>query len=236
MTGECCRFADAGVIRAAGDLAAAGRSRAEVVQILAQARDTAPLGLHRIVLTPYGAAALQWQDGLSTLDGQGHLPLEEDNASLEDLFESAALAEAGGEFDDAARLYDICARADRTDAIALYNLANIRLAQGALDDAKLAYQRALARDPRFAEARYNLAQALEASGDLEAAASELDRLLESDPQNGDAVFNLAQLRMNAGEMATAKALYDRYLALDPPDDWAATARKAILYCTAGLTA
>ena len=91
------------------------------------------------------------------------LPLDEDHASLDDLFEAAALAEASGELDEAARLYDLCARADRSDAIAPYNLANIRLAQGARDEAALAYQRALARDPRFVEARYNLAQALEAA-------------------------------------------------------------------------
>jgi hypothetical protein len=38
--------------------------------------------------------------------------------------------------------------------------------------------------------------------------------------------------MKAGDMETARSLYERYLALDPPDDWAATARKAILYCLA----
>ena len=36
-------------------------------------------------------------------------------------------------------------------------------------------------------------------------------------------------------MAEAKALYERYLALGPPDDWAATARKAIAYCAASLS-
>jgi hypothetical protein len=41
------------------------------------------------------------------------------------------------------------------------------------------------------------------------------------------------LRMKAGEMATAKALYERYLALGPPEEWAATARRAILYCAGG---
>ena len=126
----------------------------------------------------------------------------------------------------------MCARADRSDAIAPYNYGNIRLAQGAHDEAVLAYRRALARDAGFIEARYNLAQALEAAGKLDAAAVELDRVLEADPPHSDAVFNLAQLRMKAGEMGAAKALYERYLALDPPADWAATARKAITYCSA----
>ena len=236
MDGESCRFSDAGVIRTATDLLDRGRSLADVVRILVRARDLAPKGRHRIVLTPSGEAALQWKDGLTSLEGQGLLPLDEDHPSLEDLFEQAALAEVAGQPNEAARLYDLCARADRNDPVAPYNFANIRLAQGLYDQAVLAYQRALSRDAAFAEARYNLAQALEASGKTEAAVLELQHVLTSDPQNPDAVFNLAQLRMRGGEMGEAKALYERYLTLNPPDDWAATARKAIVYCSARLSA
>lgn len=229
-----CAFGDAAVIRTAGELIGHGRTRSETVRILARARDQSPRGRHKIVLTPSGAAALQWPDGLTTLEGQGVLALDEDHASLDDLFEAAALAEAGGDLDEAARLYDLCARADRKDAIAPYNHGNIRLAQGAHDQAALAYQQALARDAQFVEARYNLAQALEAAGKADAAAAELGRVLDADPRHPDAVFNLAQLRMAAGEMAAAKSLYERYLALDPPDDWARTARRAIQYCAARM--
>lgn len=234
LEGDCCRFADAGVIRTAAELVCAGRSLGETVRILTQARDLAPRGRHKIVLTASGGAALQWTDGLTSLKGQGLLPLDEANATLDDLFEAAALAEADGHLDEAARLYDLCARADRGDAIALYNLGNIRLAQGGHDHAALAYQRALARDARFVEARYNLAQALEAGGKTDAAAVELDRVLDAEPDHSDAVFNLAQLRMKRGELATAKSLYERYLAMDPPQDWAQTARKALRYCEAQL--
>ena len=236
LDGEACRFGDAGVIRTAAELIGHGRSRADVVRILTRARDLSPQGRHRIVLTGSGEAALQWQDGRTTLEGQALLPLDEDHAGIEDLFEAAALAEADGELDQAARLYDMCARADRSDAIAPYNLANIRLTQGEYDQAVLAYQRALARDAGFIEARYNYAQALEAAGKTDAASAELNRVLDADPAYCDALFNLAQLRMKAGEMEAAKALYERYLALDPPADWAATARKAILYCAARLSA
>ena len=235
LDADACRFGDAGVIRTAAELIAGGRSPADAVRILARARDLAPVGRHKIVLTPSGEAALQWDDGRTTLEGQGVLPLDEDHAILDDLFEAAAIAEADGELDEAARIYDMCARADRSDAIAPYNFANIRLAQGAREEAALAYQRALARDPRFIEARYNLAQALEAAGKHDAAEAELVRVLAADPTYADAVFNLAQLKMKAGAMGEAKALYERYLALGPPDDWAATARKAIAYCTASLS-
>ena len=225
------RFADAQVLKTAADLMAHGRPLGEVVRILARARDLAPRGRYRIVLTPGGDAALKWADGLTTLEGQGQLAFDEAHATVDDLFEAAAIAEAEGDLEAAAHLYDLCARADRKDAIAPYNHGNIRLAQGAFDQARLAYQRALARDPRFVEARYNLAQALDAGGRADAAAGELVRVLEADPRHPDAVFNLAQLRMKSGAMGEAKTLYERYLALDPPEDWARTARRALRYCS-----
>lgn len=231
LTGEACRFRDMHVFRTAGDLLYKGRSLGEVVPILVRARDRSPMGRHKIVLTRTGVPILQWDDGMTTLEGQGVLPLDEDHASVDDLFEAAALAGASDDLDEAARLYDLCTRADRKDAIAPYNLANIRLEQGRHDEAAIAYQQALARDPRFVEARYNLAKALEAAGKTDAAAVELDRVLGADPRHADALFNLAQLRMQAGELGPAKALYERYLALSPPEEWAATARKAIVYCS-----
>lgn len=234
LDGPACGFADAGVLRTAGELMAAGRSLGQAVAILTRARDLAPRGRHRIVLAPSGEAALQWADGLTSLEGQGLLPLDEDHASLDDLFEAAAVAEAEGDLEAAARLYDLCARADRADAIAPYNHGNIRLAQGAHPEAALAYQQALARDPRFAEARYNLAQALEGAGKDAAAAEELERLLAAEPGQADALFNLAQLRLKAGAAEAAKALFERYLALGPPEAWAKMARQAIRYCDAAL--
>jgi tetratricopeptide (TPR) repeat protein len=232
LTGDSCRFRDVSVFRSAGELLFKHRSMSGVVTILTRARDRSPMGRHKIVLTRTGVPILQWDDGQTTLEGQGVLPLDEDHASLDDLFEAASIAEANDELDEAARLYDLCGRADRKDPIAPYNLANIRLTQGAHDEAALAYQQALARDARFVEARYNLAQALEAAGKADAATVELTRVLDAEPRHSDAVFNLAQLRMQAGELVAAKALYERYLALDPPDEWAATARKAIVYCMA----
>lgn len=231
VEGDRCRFGDAQAIRTAADLMSHGRSLAEAVRILARARALAPRGRYRIVLTPAGDAALKWADGLTTLEGQGQLAFDEAHATVEDLFEAAAVAQAEGDLEAAAHLYDLCARADRKDAIAPYNHGNIRLAQGAFDQARLAYQRALARDPKFIEARYNLAQALDAEGRAEAASDELVRVLDADPRHSDAVFNLAQLRMKSGAMGEAKTLYERYLALDPPEDWARTARRALQVCS-----
>lgn len=228
-----CRFGDVQVLKTAAEIVAAGRSLAEAVQILARVRDLAPKGRHKVVLTPKGAA-LQWNEGLTTLEGQGLLPLDESVATVEDLFEAAELAEAEGDFDRAARLYEIAARADREDAIALYNLGNVRLAAQRCDEAAMAYQRALARDPSFLEARYNLAQASEAAGKLDEARRALRAVLDAAPDHADALFNLARLDVKRGDLAAAKTGYEAYLRTNPPADWAAKARRAIMYCTAKL--
>ena len=232
-----CGFADVATFKAAAELRAAERGIADIVRILARARDLAPEGRHKIVVGPDGDAALQWETGLTTLEGQGFLALvSEDTSGVEELFDAAAIAEADGALEEAARLYDQSARADRKDAIAPYNLANIRLQQARFDEAALAYQRSLERDGDFTEARYNLALALEALGKADAAAAELKKLLDVDDCHADALFNLAQLTMKSGALAEAKALYERYLHCDPPSDWAAKARKAIRYCSARMIA
>lgn len=228
-----CRFGDAQTLKTAAEIIAAGRSLAEAVQILARLRDLAPKGRHKVVLTPKGAA-LQWDQGQTTLEGQGLLPLDESVATVEDLFEAAELAEDEGDLDRAAHLYDMAARADREDAIALYNLGNVRLHAERYDEAALAYQRALARDPSFVEARYNLAEASEASGKIDQARQALVGVLEAAPDYADALFNLARLDVKRGDVAAAKAGYEAYLRTKPPEDWAAKARKAIMYCTAKL--
>jgi len=229
-----CRFGDRAVLRAADEILAGGRSRTDVVRILSRARDIAPVGRRKIVLTPSGEAALQWDQGLTSLEGQGLLAFDDPHPTIDDLFERASIAEAQGDLDEAARLYDQCGRADRSDPVAPYNYANIRLAKGDHRHAVMGYQRALARDPGFVEARYNLAQALEALGKTAEAALELDRVLEVDPTNADALFNLAQLQMRAGALKSACELYNRYLAMAPAEEWAAIARKAVAYCSAQL--
>jgi tetratricopeptide (TPR) repeat protein len=230
------RFGDPAVIRTADDMMRQGKSLAEAVRILLEARDAAPRGRRRVVLTQSGTAALQWDDGLSTLKGQGLLPLDAGHADLDEMFEAAEIADLEGRKDDAVRLFDMCARADPADAIALYNLGNIHLARNETRDAMLAYRRAIAREPNFVEARYNLALALEAEEKFDEASDALAHLLDIEPAYSDAVFNRARLLMKAGHIAHAKALYERYLVLDPPADWAATARKAIAYCAARLSA
>lgn len=227
IAGGACRFADVGVLRQANELVNAGNSLCEAVEALVRARE-APPGRRRLVIAD-GAPALQWEDGLTNLDGQGVLGLS-DCGDVEQLFEAAALAEAEGRNDDALRLYDMCARADRSDALALYNYANIRLAEGAFAEAALAYARALERDPTLVEAHYNRAQALEAVENAAGAAAALEAALEIEPGFGDALFNLAQLRLQAGDIGAAEALFRRYLETRPDPEWAGKARRAIALC------
>jgi hypothetical protein len=236
LQGTDIRFSDAVVLRTAATLTEARPLRADVVRMLVRARDIAPVGRRKVVRGPSGKGALQWESGLTTLEGQGFLALDNPQAGVDEMFEQAELAEADGAHDEAAKLYETCAQAERGDPIAPYNLGNIRLAQEAYADAAIAYQRALVRDAGFVEARYNLALAYEATGKLGQAAEELERALAIDPAYSDAMFNLAQLRMKEGDIATAKYQFERYLASNPPADWAAKARKAIMYCTARLSA
>jgi tetratricopeptide (TPR) repeat protein len=234
LSEENCRFADAAMLRTAGELAQKLRSRGDIVRILSRAQALAPEGRHKIVLTDEGLAALQWEGGLTTLDGQGFLPLDMEQPNVDELFEQAEIKEAQGDRASAARLYEACTNADRSDPIAPFNLGNIHLAEGNFEDATRAYARALARDADFAEARYNLGLAYEALGKLSQAQEELRRVLALEPKHRDAMFNLAQLLLKTGKLAEAKLAYERYLALDPPADWAAKARKAITYCAAQL--
>lgn len=231
-----CRFGDAQTLKTADEILAAGRTMGDCVRILVRARDLAPKGRRDIAIDASGRATLAWDDGVTTLEGQGYLPFNEDAASVEDIFEAATLAEAEGDLEEAARLYDMSARADRKDAIALYNLGNVHLQDKAYDKAILAYARAVARDPDFVEAHYNLAQACEAVRQFDRARAALAEVLARDARHADALFNLAQIELNGGDLAAAKARFEEYLAADPPSDWAEKARKAILYCTAKLSA
>lgn len=225
MTEGHVRFADAQTVRQAAALRADGHDIVAVIRALRRA-DAAPTGRRRVITGPTGEAALEWDDGLTDLAGQGLLPLDPVE-TVDELFDTAMLAEAEGDLRAAERLYALCTRAERRDPIAPYNLANMLAARGAHDEAATHYRLAIARDPGFAEAEYNLAVVLEEAGDLDGAEAALERAVALDRRYADALFNLAQLKLKRGDLAAAGALYRRYLAADPPEDWAAKARKAL---------
>jgi tetratricopeptide (TPR) repeat protein len=236
IEGDACRFADMHTLKTAAEILAAGRTLGDCVRILARARDLAPRGRRRIVIDAHGQAALDWENGVTTLEGQGLLPLDEASATVEELFDAALVAESEGDVETAARLYDMCARADRKDAIALYNLGNLRLGAGDHEGAMLAYSRAVARDPDLVEAHYNLALAAEAARQYDRAREALLVVLDRDARNADALFNLAQIELGVGNLLAARERFEAYLDVDPPADWAEKARKAISYLNARLSA
>ena len=172
-------------------------------------------------------------NGPAALEGQGFRLDHPHTASTR--CSAGRTGEAEGEH-DAAAANTTPARRARRPIRSRRTTQQYRLAQEKHGEAIIAYQRALARDGDFAEARYNLALAYEAQGKIGQAAEELERALAIDPLYYDAMFNLGQLRLKDGDIATAKYHFERYLASNPPADWAATARKAITYCTARLSA
>lgn len=220
----CIRFADVQALRTAGALADEGHEVSSVVRIMLRARDVAPSGRHRIV-SHDGQPRLEWDDGVTGLDGQRFLPLE-DQPDLDALFDQAMLAEAEGQLDAAARGYEMCAQMDRRDPIAPFNLGNVLAAQDNPEAAIHRFGQALARDPDFAECYHNRARVLEASGRPDAAEADWRAALAIDPDFGHALFNLAQLRLRCDDTVEAVDLFDRFLALGPEPEWRAIAVKA----------
>ena len=189
--------------------------------------------LTRLKLVGDGRGQLaRWIDGaLGELDGQMRLPLPRtENPSVDELFENAEEAEQTGDLATAEVLYRRCIALDRSDPIALFNLANVLCAQGRGAAAKLYLQLAASVDPGLAEAWYNLALLLDAEGDRGAARRSFERAIEADPLYADPLYNLAHLEFEAGAFGKARDLWQRYLRLDPDSEWSRKARHGLALC------
>ena len=219
------RFADAEPLRTSRRLLDDGFEPGQIIAALLK-RQAAPKGRHRLSLLADGSPVLIWEDGVTTVTGQGVLPLDEGD-DLETLFEDALEAESAGDLDEAARLYDLCARYDRQDPIAPFNLGNVLLRAGDTPGAKLAFTRALARRAAFPEAHFNLAHCLEEQKDLKGAQTHLEAALKHDPGYADAMFNLAQIELSLGQDAKALALFRAFAGRTSSDRLKAKATRAI---------
>ena len=218
-------FKDAETLRTAAGLLRDGLSEADTIKTLLDRRES-PKGRHRVVVSPSGTPMLEWEDGVTTLSGQRMLDLDEGD-DLEDLFEQALEAEALGDLRAAARLFETCAQNDRKDALAAFNLGNVRWSMADQAGAKLAFQQAIARDPRLSEAHYNIAGVLEQMGDAAAAKVHLHQALAIDDRYVEALFNLAQLELAAEAWPEARTRFQRFLELGPHHDLASKARQAL---------
>lgn len=161
------------------------------------------------------------------IDGQGTLALEPVSDRADDTFEAAEAAEAEGDCETAATLYNRCLSLDPGDAVAAFNRANCLAALGRPVEAAHDYARAVKRDPGFVEAWFNLAGLMRQTGHDASARRHLRRAIGTAPDYADAIFNLAMLEYDAGEMAEAARLLRRYLELDSRGEWADRARNGL---------
>lgn len=225
LDGGQVAFEDSDTLKNAARLEAEGMELAAILSALRRRR-TAPRGRHRLSADAHGEPVLQWEDGVTTLTGQGMLPLD-DGDTLDALFETGLEAEMAGDLEAAARVYETCALSDRRDPISPYNLGNVRAEQGRLAEARVAYERAIARDTRFAEAHFNLAGVLEREGRGADARDHLRTAARIDPRYPDPLFNLAQLAMAEDDLGEAEKHFRMYLRLAEDGPLSRKAEKAL---------
>lgn len=218
-------FGDSDTLRNAARLEGSGMEPVAILSALRRRRSS-PRGRHQLGADAHGQPVLEWDDGVTNLNGQGMLPLD-DRDTLDGLFEAGLEAELEGDLDAAARMYETCALSDKRDPISPYNLGNVRTAQGKLSDAKIAYERAIARDAAFAEAHFNLAGVLEAEGHIQQATDQLGKAIKIDPNYPEPFFNLAQLAMAQEDLTRAAQHFRTYLHLAADGPLAKKAQKAL---------
>jgi len=178
------------------------------------------------------ADAIYLEGGQSELDGQLLFDLGTGAAgddTLEELFAEAEAAEAGGDHEGAAALYQRCLAIDPTDAIAAFNRANCLRAGGHAAEAAHDYARAIKLDPAFVEAWFNLAGLMSEQGRDASARRHLQKAIALDRTYADPVFNLARLEFDAGNLAEARRLWARYLELDADSEWAGVAARGVQF-------
>jgi predicted TPR repeat methyltransferase len=134
---------------------------------------------------------------------------------LQQLFDEACLAQAGGDFDDAKRKYLLLLGYFPRAAELHYNLGLVyyRLENysAALDE----FATALCSQPEDGDTLFNLALCQKKSCDNEAAIATYQKLLNIAPDNTDCCYNLAGCYRDTFADDQAIACYRKVLALDP---------------------
>lgn len=220
-------FRDLILARKYAGLVAGGAGWADIARSVHRVGAAASLTARALAVGGGRAIYARHADGLSELDGQLLLGLDEPAEAADDLFAEAEAAEAAGRPAEAAEIYGRCLALDPGDATAAFNRANCLRACGAVGEAERDYARALRADPRLAEAWFNLAGLLAGEGRAAAARRLLARAIAVAPDYADAVYELARLDFEAGELAAAERRWRRYLELDPDSDWARNAARGL---------
>ena len=236
-----CSFRDVVAAKEAARLLGQGATIAEIVAgnlALQRNTDQQPQNLAQVHLTRSEPDGLVMKVGekLAELDGQMKLSLAEaENPSLDEMFDSAEMAEDAGELEAAERYYQQCVDFDKGDPSALFNLANVARERGKPKEARLYFERALLIDPNYTEAWYNLADLAESDGDFRAAQTCLLKALSINTDFADALFNLARLYYRDEAFDAAVPFFERYLELDANSEWGRSARDHLAVCRQQLT-
>jgi tetratricopeptide (TPR) repeat protein len=236
-----CSFRDVVAAKEAARLIGQGASIAEIVAgnlALQRNPNEQPQNLAQVHLTRSEPDGLVMKIGekLAELDGQMKLSLPElDNPSLDEMFDSAEVAEDAGELEAAERYYRQCVDIDKSDPSALFNLANVARERGKPKEARVYFERALLIDPNYTEAWYNLADLAESDGDFRTARTYLLKALSINTDFADALFNLARLYYRDEAFDDAVPFFERYLELDANSEWGHSARDHLAVCRQQLT-
>ena len=87
--------------------------------------------------------------------------------------------------EQAAEQYEIAAKLDKKNFIALYNLGLLRETQGKYGDAMSAYKKSISRKPGFPASHFHLGLLYERQNDLDAAVEQYAKALRIDPSMRD---------------------------------------------------
>lgn len=128
------------------------------------------------------------------------------------LFAMASMAQAQGDMPGAQKHYERLLAVQSNHALALNNLAMLRL-QMQQPGARTLAERAVASAPQNADLLDTLAQAQAAEGQLSAAVSTQKSAVAAAPQAHALRLTLARILLQAGERAKAKAELERLTAL-----------------------
>jgi tetratricopeptide (TPR) repeat protein len=125
--------------------------------------------------------------------------------------------EKAGRESEAARAYELAARAQPPYPPAQYNLALIRHRQGQLHEAAQLLRQALEQAPSFRAARQQLGQCLARLGQEDAARACFEHLLADDGNDLEARRALAEMDMDHCRFADAVEQLQQCLVLAPKD-------------------
>ncbi len=131
------------------------------------------------------------------------------------LWETALFHEQSGEFAEALRLLEKCARTDPKAPIIQYRIGMVQHSLGRFRKAVNAFDKAIALDPTFADAYGDKGVALAALREFEPAVAAYDQALKLDANYMEAWYNQGIALMALGRQDEAIAAYRRAIDLNP---------------------